>query len=309
MAGRVDAKLHRLDPLKGALMRDARQARTTLPPPILLFTAVAALAGAAVACATNAQATEITLPPIVATIFLPTASAGTVGSSTDGANFSAGSVANPARAFPAQNVYRGTMGSATAGFGSAFMPAVTPPPPFTRTLAIARAGNGQSAAVASFAQAGGQIKFAAAGKVGDLTIKIDPFLFTSGSATATMSFGATLDGTTLFSAGATLDDGSLSTSGMLSNGDFSLTGSLGSETATLTTTVFEVPIEISTSQVGQELAFEFDQMFDANSSNGGVAMAQIAEPTGLSAMAAGLIGLLGLSRKPRIRARPVSESG
>jgi hypothetical protein len=99
-----------------------------------------------------------------------------------------------------------------------------------------------------------------------------PFLLDIGTAQSEISFTALLNGSTIFSADAMLNDGSLITSGAFSPGDFSIQ-SIGEQTvALLTNDTFSVPFDILPSQVGQPIPFEFDQTFTANAQNGGTAI-------------------------------------
>ena len=83
-----------------------------------------------------------------------------------------------------------------------------------------------------------------------------------------MAFTALLNGSTIFSAHAMLNDGRLSTSGAFSLSHFSIQR-MGEQTvALLTNDTFSVPFDILPSQVGQAIPFEFDQTFTANAQNG-----------------------------------------
>jgi hypothetical protein len=245
-------------------------------------------------------ATTITFPPVLLS-FLPDAFALTTGFSSDGANFFDSFPGTFfAQATGAGNA--GFGGSLTRGIAIADIPIDPKQPVRTKTFAFASAGKGEVAQVVSLARARSQLRFSASG---NLFFEIDPSLVTSGDANAAMAFQATLDGDTIFSAAAMLDHGSLATSGLFSNSDFTLSSVGPPATATLTHTVFDVPISLS--QVGKDLAFEFDQTYTANAADGGFAEVIIPEPATLVLLGSTLLGLALALRRPR-QDRPRSRS-
>ena len=241
-----------------------------------------------------ARSTTINLPTIV-NILLPNVFASTVGTSTDGANFTDVQT-GPPRAI-AVGAAAGALGSFNSGAADADV--TNPLVPLVSTIASAIAGVGQTAAVISIAKAGDQLSFSAQFD-GVINFEIDPpFMRGVGSAQDEMGFVALLNGSTIFSADAKLNNGSLTTSGAFTSADFTVTSVSGQTLAQLTNDAFVAPIHISASEVGQVMTFEFDQTFTANSQNGGTAVvANLPEPSSLLVLATGVIGVLLARRKP-----------
>jgi hypothetical protein len=215
------------------------------------------------------------------------------GSSTDGANFSV-SLPPPPIA-PDQDVSIST-GRTLPNFGSSTRASADISATFgtVRTSAAVLAGIGQTATAVAFAKYGTSLRFSAAPLPGILKLIIDPpFLLDSGTAQSEMAFTATLNGSTIFSADAMLNDGSLITSGAFSPGDFSIQ-TMGEQTvALLTNDTFSVPFDILPSQVGQAIPFEFDQTFTANAQNGGTAIVDnTPEPSTFLLLASGFMSIL-----------------
>ena len=248
-----------------------------------------------VGVAAPASSTTIHIPPIV-NIFLPNVFASTVGTSTDGANFIDIDTVGPVAG--ADGAKAGTLGSFNEGSADASMP--TPTIFAVSTSASAVAGAGQTAAVVSVAKSGALLKFSVEFH-GLINFKIDPpFMLGEGSAQDEMSFTALLNGSTIFSADAMLNDGSLITSGFFAPADFTVESAGGETVAQLTNDTFSASFDIPSSEVGQAMAFEFDQTFTANSQNGGTAeISNVPEPSSflLFLTAWGAMGILLHHRK------------
>lgn len=236
--------------------------------------------------AVPAEATDINFPPIsLINFFLPENIVAVAGTSTDGANFAA-SLTDSHPVKPLAGDARGKAGSHSAAQASAGKSKVT-------TGASAQAGPGQIATAIAIAKS--DTSFSVAARVnGILVLKIDPpFLMGLGSAQPDMDFTATLNGSPIFSAGAMLDDGSLTTSGAFSDEDFSMQKSGSKTMALLSNDTFSIPFVIPASEVGQTMTFEFDQTFTATAQNGGTAMVEnTPEPSSLWMLCAGAIALL-----------------
>jgi len=257
-------------------------------------------------------ATTITLPFGVG-LALPTTFVSGFGVSSDGASFNDALNGTPtanggsSAALPAW-ISKGAKGGMVAGTARATLRQAADKTwvaqLYTRATAVGvpvdAGGNGVTAQAISIASAGGKLRFSASGTFFD---NIDPILVTEGTADAQYSFDIVLDGQTIFTAGATLDNGALTTEGAFSDSDFSLTTVGDTVTATLTHTFFAIPVTLSPSQIEADLSFQADQMFSADAINGGMAIAEsLPEPPSLP-MAIFGIGATFLVRRRR-RRRP-----
>jgi hypothetical protein len=241
-----------------------------------------------------ASAGSITIPGLPGLLLGAAPSTATVGgASTDGANFFEFD-SSPPSPFQAAviGIKPGTMGTETASLALA-RPPTKKLPGFTTTNAVTKAGMNQTSSVFAIATAGATNR-ASAAVSGKFNIQIDPVLVNQGNASASMSFQLLFNGQTLFSAGSSLTDGLLTTSGTFSPGDFDVVTSGPSTIANLLTTSFSIPFEILGSDVNQDLSFEFDQTFKADATNGGFAQAgTVPEPSAMFPFSIGLASLFG----------------
>ena len=240
-----------------------------------------------------ARAGSITIPGLPGLVLLLTPQVVSVGGiSTDGANFSAAQTMPVIASVSAGG--KGVGGSSSVADAYARGP-VLGFPGFATTNAQTKAGVGQTSAAFAIAKAGATISASVAVK-GMFTVKLDPYMVNQSNASSSMSYQLIFNGQTLFSAGATLMDGSLTTDGAFSSGSFDVVTSSSSTTATLLapSSVFSVPFSISGSDLNQNLSFEFDETFNASASNGGFAsVVGVPEPSTL--VMGGIASLVGLA--------------
>jgi hypothetical protein len=159
---------------------------------------------------------------------------------------------------------------------------------------MAMAGMGQDAAAFAVAKVGTTLAFTAAQNGAMFTFTLDPpFLTNIGAGQSEIDFAASFNGSTIFSADAMLDNGSLTTSGAFSPGDFSVRTVGSQTTALLINDTFSVPFDILPSQVGQAIPFEFDQSFTAMAQNGGTAIVgDVPEPSSLLLLSTAVVVIL-----------------
>jgi hypothetical protein len=238
------------------------------------------------------RATEIKIPPL--NLLLQALPDVTVigGYSTDGANFYSSPPGPP-------QIFMGNKGTLSAADAFA-RPAIDIFPASTSTLAVTVAGPGQKSAAFAFAKAGSSIS-AAISVSGFITLHIDPFLVTDGTASATMAYDLFFNGEELFDSSASLEDGVLNTTGEFSPADFVVSHSAnGSVTAFMTQTYFLVPFSIPESLINQSLPEEFDQSFCVSATNGGFAIASSApEPSSAPLLGFGLAMLFIVASRKR----------
>jgi hypothetical protein len=215
------------------------------------------------------------------------------GQSTDGADF-ADSDTDPIGLFigVATGVVNGTAGTSSTAAATATRF------PFTliSTSASTTAGKDQASSAFAIAKAGNTISAQIAIGIGAFfKVQIDPFLINQGNAAASMSYALIFNGQTLFTAGASLNDGILSTSGAFSPSDFQIIHAAdGSTMAVLTQVDFSVPFEIPANLLNTDLSLEFDQRFDVSSTNGGLATVSSApEPSMGALVGCGFMTLMG----------------
>ncbi|NTU42205.1 MAG: PEP-CTERM sorting domain-containing protein [Nitrospirales bacterium] len=200
----------------------------------------------------------------------------------------------------------GTAGTVSAA--SAFAKSAGLFPDFAVTFAFTEAGPGEASDALAEAKAGAVIRSAGAISGGRFDIDIDPFIVNDGDARGSMSFTLRFKEDILFSAGATLDHGLLTTSGAFSDTDFDLIRTGSRVTANLINTRFSVPFTITAPEVGMDLPFELDQVFRVHSENGGLAeVSSIPEPSTTVLLGAGLSWMIAFAlirgRKNRGRIR------